>query len=230
MFAIFFHESMNPFHQIVTSFPTVIFSMLLLICAMYWLIAMLGMVELEVLDMDMDGDIDLNDSLEAQQGIAGVLFKLGLNGVPLTIVITIISILGWIISYYVIYFGRTFIPSFLPIELIAETVILIAVLFVSILLTAQIIKPIRTLFKKLEADETKHIVGQIVTVRSAVCNSSTGEAFMNDGGAGILLNIRATADQEFLKGDEVVVIEENKETRIFRVIAKSEFNDGVISN
>ncbi len=225
MFAIFFHESMNPFHQNVTSFPTVIYTVLLLICAMYWLIAMLGMVDLEVLDMDMDGDIDLSDSLEAQNGIAGVLFRLGLNGVPLTIVLTIIAILGWIICYYAIHFGGAFIPDFWPIELAAEVAVFIAVTFVTVMLTAQVIKPIRTLFKKLDVDETKHIIGQVVTVRSAVVDKDRGEAFMNDGGAGILLNVRATGNDEFAKGDEVVVIEENKETRIFRVIAKSEFSD-----
>lgn len=227
MFAIFFHESMDPFHQTVTSFPTVIYTMLLIICAMYWMIAMLGMVDLEVLDMDMDGDIDLNDSIEAQQGIAGVLFKLGLNGVPLTIVLTIIAILGWILCYYAIYFGAALIPGFWPIELAYELVIFVVVTFFTIMLTAQIIKPIRKLFQKLEADETKHIVGQVVVVRSAVVNNDRGEAFMNDGGAGLLLNIRTTGDDEFFKGDEVVVIEENKEKRIFRVIAKSEFNDNL---
>ena len=87
------------------------------------------------------------------------------------------------------------------------------------------IKPIRSLFKKLEADETKHILGQVVIVRSGTVNKNRGEALMNDGGAGLLLQIRATGNDEFVKGDEVVVIEQNKEKNLFRVIAKSEFND-----
>jgi membrane protein implicated in regulation of membrane protease activity len=192
---------------------------------MYWLIAMLGMVDLEVLDFDMDGDIDASDSLEAQNGIAGVLFKFGLNGVPLTIVLTIIAIIGWIACYYAIYWGDALIPNFWPIELAFELIIFFVITFFTIMLTAQIIRPIRTLFQKVEADETKHIVGQVVVVRSAVVNKDRGDASMNDGGAALLLNIRATGNAEFFKGDEVVVIEENKETRIFRVIAKSEFGD-----
>ncbi len=225
MFAIFFHESMNPFHQTVTSFPTVIYTVLLIICALYWVIAVLGLVDLEVLDIDMDGDIDAADSIEAQTGIAGVLFKLGLNGVPLTIVLTIIAIVGWILCYYSIYFGGALIPDFWPIELAYELVIFVVATFATIMLTAQIIKPIRSLFNKLEADETKHILGQVVIVRSGVVNKDRGEALMNDGGAGLLLQIRATGDDEFVKGDEVVVIEQNKERNLFRVIAKSEFSD-----
>ena len=225
MFAIFFHESMNPFHQTVTSFPTVIYTLLLIICALYWIIAVLGLVDLEVLDLDMDGDIDASDSIEAQNGIAGILFKLGLNGVPLTIVLTVIAIIGWILCYYAIYFGGALIPDFWPIELAYELVIFVAATFITIMLTAQVIKPIRSLFKRLEADETKHILGQVVVVRSGVANKDRGEALMNDGGAGLLLQIRATGGDEFVKGDEVVVIEQNKEKNLFRVIAKSEFSD-----
>jgi membrane protein implicated in regulation of membrane protease activity len=225
MFAIFLHESMNPFHQTVTSFPTLIYTVLLIICSLYWIVAVLGLVDLEILDLDMDGDIDAADSAEAQNGIAGVLLKLGLNGVPLTIVLTIIAIIGWILCYYAIYFGSAWIPSFWPLELAYELAIFVAVTYLTILLTAQVIKPIRTLFQKLESDETKHIVGQVIVVRSGMVNNDRGEGLMNDGGAGLLLQIRSTGTQEFVKGDEVVIIEENKERNLFRVIAKSEFSD-----
>jgi hypothetical protein len=198
---------------------------LLIICSLYWVVAALGLVDLEILDLDMDGDIDAADSVEAQNGIAGVLLKLGLNGVPLTIVLTIIAIIGWITCYYAIYFGGVLIPDFWPLELVYELAIFVVVTYLTILLTAQVIKPIRTLFQKLESDETKHIVGQVIIVRSGVVNKDRGEGLMNDGGAGLLLQIRSTGEQEFVKGDEVVVIEENKERNLFRVIAKSEFSD-----
>jgi len=223
MFAIFLHESMTPFHQNVTSFPTAIYTVLLVICALYWAVAVLGFVDLEILDIDMDGDIDAADSLEAQNAIAGILFKFGLNGVPLTIVLTIIAIVGWLLCYYAIFFGGKLIPGFWPLELLVELAIFISATFVTILITAQLIKPIRALFKRLDVDETKHILGQVVVVRSAIVNKDRGEALMEDGGAGLLLNIRATGNDEFVKGDEVVVIEENKEKSLFRVIAKADF-------
>lgn len=225
MFAIFLHENMNPFHQTVTSFPTVIYTLLLIVCVLYWVIAVLGLVDLEVLDFDMDGDIDLTDSIETQTGIAGVLFKLGLNGVPLTIVLTIIAIVGWILCYYAIFFSSVFVPSFWPIELAYEIAIFLAVTFFSVMLTAQIIKPVRSLFDKLDVDETKHILGQVAIVRSSIVNQDRGEALMSDGGAGLLLQVRARGSDRFVKGDEVVVIEQNGDQNIFHVIAKSDFCD-----
>lgn len=223
MFAIFFHESMNPFHQTVTSFPTVIYSALLLVCMLYWVVAVLGLVDLDILDMDYDGDIDAVDSVEAQNGIAGLLLKFGLSGVPLTVIISLVSLFGWLLCYYASYFASQYIPTTL-LNIVASVLIFFIASYIAILMTAQVIKPIRKLFAKLDIDETKHILGQTVVVRSSVVNQDRGEAFMNDGGAGILLNIRSSVGDEFKKGDEVVVIEQLNDSNLYRVIAKSEFS------
>lgn len=225
MFAVLFHESMNPFYQTVASFPTVIYTVLLGLCVVYWAVAALGLIDLELLDFDMDGDIDLDDSLDAQNSIAGLLMKLGLNGVPFMVVLTILTIIAWAFSYYVCLFAKKLLPDLILIQLIFNIIVFFIVLIISTLLTAQIIKPLRTLFKKFDIDETKHIIGQTIIVRSAIVNKDRGEAFMDDGGAGLLLHIRATGDDEFVKGDEVIVIEQNKEKNLFRVVSKSEFSD-----
>jgi len=223
MFAVFLHESMNPFHQTVTSFPTVIYTVLLIICVIYWVVAVLGLVDLDVLDVDLDGDIDAADSASVQEGIAGLLHKLGLNGVPLTIILTIVSMIGWLLCYYVTYFGAKFLPDLSLIRFVVGLVTLIAVTYITILITAQVIKPLRNMFHKLDYDETKHILGQVVVVRSSIVDQAHGEAELNDGGAGILLNIRATGNDSFKKGDEVVVVEYIETTNLYRVVAKSEF-------
>lgn len=223
MFAIFLHESMNTFHQIVTSFPTAIFTVLLIVCMLYWIIAVLGMVDLDVLDLDYDGDIDAADSTAAQDGIAGLLLRFGLGGVPLTIILTFISIFGWLISYYATYFLKPVVPTTL-LKILASIGILAASLYMAVMLTSIVIRPIRKLFAKLDIDETKHIIGQTATVRSSVVNTERGEAILNDGGAGLLLNVRASDNEEFHKNDEVVIIEQINDNNLFRVVAKSEFD------
>ena len=76
----------------------------------------------------------------------------------------------------------------------------------------------------MDVDETKHIVGQEVIIRSSTVNNKFGEAIMNDGGAGLLLSVRTRGSDEFKKGDEVVVIEHTKSSNTYIVISKSEFN------
>jgi len=227
MFAIFLHESMDPFHQTVTSFPTVIFSFLLIIAVLYWAVAALGLVDLDIIDFDMDGDVDLNDSAEMQAGMAGLLLKLGLNGVPFTIVLTIFALIGWMLSYFVCLFGLKLVPDVLVFELVFKLVVFFGVSIVSVFATAIVIRPVRSFFKNMEVDETKHIVGQTVIIRSSVANKSMGEALLNDGGAGLLLNVRTTGNDVFNKNDEVVVIEHIKAQNIYRVVAKSEFTSNL---
>jgi len=223
MFAIFFHESMNPFHQTVTSFPTVIYTILLILCALYWIVAVLGLVDLDVLDFDLDGDIDSADSATAQEGIAGLLHRLGLNGVPLTIILTFIAIIGWLLCYYATYFGAKFLPDVSLIRLAIGLITFLVVSYITILITVQLIKPLRAMFKRLNYDETKHILGQVVVVRSSIVDRDHGEAELNDGAAGLLLNIRATGEDKFNKGDEVVVVEYIEDKNLYRVVAKAEF-------
>ena len=144
MFAIFFHESMNQFHQIVTSFPTVIFTLLLAISALYWMIAVLGLVDLDILDVDADGDIDTGDSMEAQNAVAGLLHKFGLNGVPLTVIITLVSMVGWLLCYYTSFFVINLIPT-APLRFVAGLGLFLVATIISMLITAQLIRPIRKL-------------------------------------------------------------------------------------
>ena len=46
MFAIFLTEGMNPFYQNIASFPTVVFTFVLLLTLLYWLVAILGFVDI----------------------------------------------------------------------------------------------------------------------------------------------------------------------------------------
>ena len=139
MFAIFFHEGMNPFYENVSSFPTVIFSVVLGVCLLFWLLAILGFADIDALDIEMDGGESV--------GIGGILVKLGLNGVPLTIIISLMSFFGWIASYIMVAILNPIIPGRL-LELLIGFPIFFGALYIASMITAVVIKPIRSLFKK----------------------------------------------------------------------------------
>ena len=50
---------MEAFFANIFSYPTVFFTVILLVLAVYWLFAILGMVDIDVLDLDMDVDLKL---------------------------------------------------------------------------------------------------------------------------------------------------------------------------
>lgn len=227
MFAILLSERMDPFYQNIASFPTVFFTFFLGLSFLYWLIAMLGWVEIDALDFDipdLDGDLGVNtdNGMSNPDALAGLMLKLGLNGVPVTIIVSIISLIGWLICYYLVHFLMPWVPDGI-LRYVIGIPILLGSLYLAALLTAQIIRPLRPLFKET-TQSAKAIIGQIAVVRTSTVDESFGEAIMEDGGAGLLLKVRATGDTTFKKNDRVVLFEYLAEQGVYRVISEDEFN------
>lgn len=209
------------------NFPTVIFTIFLVLSILYWISAMFGFVDLNALDVDVpqaDGHLSLNAGHDGgfPETLAGFLMKLGLNGVPLTIVITFLALIGWAVSsllsrYSGVVFGYGWI------KYVTGVPIFIGSLYVAVLLTAQIIKPFRTLFSRLDQNSQKKIMGQTAIVRSSRVDEQFGEAFLDDGGAGLILKVRSRNNQQFVHGDKVVLLEYDANKNLYIVISEAEF-------
>ena len=227
MFAILLTDNMDPFYQNISSFPTVFFTFFLLLVVLYWLVAVLGLIEIDVLDFDIpdaEGALDINpdSGLSNANVLAGFMLRFGLYGVPVTIILSFIALFGWLICYYAVHFLLGLVPDGL-FTYLAGIPVLVACLYVSVMITAVIIKPIRPLFKKASQETIKRVLGQSAIVRTSRVDNNFGEAILEDGGAGLILKVRATGDVKFVKGDRVVLLEYNKEKNIYRVISEDEF-------
>ena len=108
-------------------------------------------------------------------------------------------------------------------RLLAGLPVLVGALYAAVMITAQIIKPLRPLFKSAQQQTIKHILGQTAVVRSSRVDSGFGEAVLEDGGAGLLLAVRSTGETTFKRGDRVVLLEHIKEQGVYRVISEEEF-------
>ncbi|SMF47349.1 Protein of unknown function [Alteromonadaceae bacterium Bs31] len=224
MFAIFFSEKMDPFYEICSSFPTVVFTVLLIFCILYWALAVLGMVEIDILDFDIPEDIDINnfDDMSNLNVMSGLLLKLGLNAVPLTIVLTLIALLGWVISFLIVYFLFPFVPGALLKFLVAIPVF-IGTAYVSAMITATVIRPLRPIFQAANQEVEKTIVGQVAIVRTGRVDKKFGEATVEDGGAGLLVKVRPYKEEQFKRGDRVVLLEYIAEENLYKVVSESDF-------
>ncbi|MDQ6962418.1 MAG: hypothetical protein Q9M28_07830 [Mariprofundaceae bacterium] len=96
----------------ISSFPTAIYTTLLVVVLGYWLLALSGTFDLNTFDVDIDMDIDVDGGVSNLGGIAGLLTTLGLTGVPITIVISLLILNAWITCYFLSLFVSTF-PQFL---------------------------------------------------------------------------------------------------------------------
>lgn len=216
---------MNDFLLTIFSFPTVLYTFVLGVALLYWLCAALGLLELEVLDVnlpDVDGQLHAHAEHSFAETFAGILLRLGLNGVPVTIVITFIGVIGWLISYYLSYFELVLL-GYGWVRFVVGIPILIFSFYLAVLSTAQLIKPIRKFFEKTEQYVEKKILGQTAIVRSSKVDSTFGEANFDDGGAGLIVKVRAVGDRQFVRGDRVVLLEYRAEQHVYNVISEQEF-------
>lgn len=228
MFAIFLTEGMDPFYQNISSFPTLIYTILLVVCVIYWAGAVLGFVDIDIIDLDLDsldtsgGDVGADSPHSTPDVLAGLLLRFGLVGVPVTISISILVLIGWLLSYYIVHFVFPFVPgSFL--KFVAGIPVLLATLYVSARITSVMIRPLRPLFEKATQETVKHVLGQTAIVRTSRVDNEFGEVDLEDGGAGLILKARTTGDDRFAKGDKVVIYEKLSDQNIYRVISEEEF-------
>ncbi len=229
MFAILLTDKMDVFYKNILSFPTIVFSILLLICILFWLVAILGFLDISFMDPDVDvGDVgDIGDVGDVggdagPSAVAGIIQRFGLNGVPLTIIITSISLIGWLISFYTVHILFPLIPSGL-LTWVAGVGTLLGATIGATFITAMLIKPLRPLFKKLEVHLDKRIVGQTAKVRSSRVDQAFGEAVLEDGGAGLILKVRSADHQVYGRGDDVVIIDYVEADNTFKVVSLEEF-------
>lgn len=216
---------MNEFLLTIVSFPTVFFTFFLGVAVLYWLCAAIGLVDIEVLDIDLpdvDGQVHAHAEHTFAETFAGILLRLGLNGVPVTIIVTFIALVGWFISYYLSYFELALF-GYNWVRFIVGIPIIVFSLYLAVLITAQLIKPLRKFFAKTEQNVEKKILGQVAIVRSSKVDGQSGEANFDDGGAGLIVKVRAFGEKQFIRGDRVVLLEYLAEQHVYRVVSEEEF-------
>lgn len=209
------------------SFPVVIYTGLLVLCVLYWLFAAIGLLAIDFLNFDIDVDIDIDASHGdmPSTGLGGLLMKFGFNQVPFTLIITLISLIGWIISYFA--FQLLLLPFYDKpwIYYPVGSVVFIIVFVLAVYITAYIIRPVRRLFEQLNTtNDNKALIGQTVIIRSSIVNKDKGEAIYEDGGAGLILQVRCDESYQFKRNDKAVLLNYDAINNSYQIINYDEFN------
>lgn len=209
---------MNEFLVTALSFPTVVFSIVLAVCTVYWLLAATGLVEVDALDGLLGIDGDLPDA----SGAAAMLAKLGLAGVPVMVVLTVLALVGWLGAYFVHLLLLQHLPDGL--RMIAGAALDVALLVPGLFVTSVLLRPVSRLLRKLrpDADETP-VLGRTAIVSTLHVTHDYGTATVDDGGAGLVLQVRHDGPGEFARGDRVVLIEYLESQHAYRVMSEQQF-------
>ncbi|MGB2047950.1 MAG: hypothetical protein ACPHUC_08410, partial [Psychrobacter celer] len=87
----------------ISLYPTIIFTGLVMFVTLYWVVSLLGLADMDSVDFgdvggDVGGDADVSN-LSSTGFFTGLMLKFGLYGVPLIIILSLISLIGWLLSY-----------------------------------------------------------------------------------------------------------------------------------
>lgn len=202
---------MDAFLSNIFSYPTVIFTVFGVFAFLYLVVAALGLAGFDDVDLEFEA-------------LSGIMTTLGLRGVPLSVVVGLIALFAWAACYLIVAMtsvGER--DNWFNIAL--GTLAIPVSLMVSVLVTAQVVRPLRPLFRALNASAPdKVLVGSTATVRSSRVDEQFGEALLVVDGAELIVKIRADAHKKLTKGDKVVLIEHRKERNQYWVVPANEFN------
>lgn len=197
--------------------------MALLVASGYWLLTLLGLFELNVLDA---GDGIGADGIEAGDaagdgdlgGFAAVLLKFGLDGLPLALIFTAVSLVGWLLSYLTDALWLRAIDSSL-LHLGGGIAVIVLMPLIALPIAGLLLQPLKPLFRSQPGPDASAFLGREAVVRSPQVSLEHGEADLDDGGAGLILKIRADPGLGFQRGDRVVLVDYLPELNAYRVIA-----------
>lgn len=201
------------------SFPTAIYSFLLCVVVIYWLVVAAGLLEVDLLDVEADS---VMEGAGQTEGLAGLLYKFKLDGVPVTLALSLLFFFAW----FMCYFAELWLLRHLPLGILRYPLgllVIVAALLLAAPLCAALCRPLRPLFRKVEAISSKSVLGQVAVVRSGRVTLRHGEAVLEDGGAGLILRVRADEAKGFKRGDRVVLLEYLAAEHAYRVITEDEF-------
>ncbi len=226
---------MDEFLRVATSFPTAVYTVLLCVVTVHWLLSALGILEIDTLDGLMPDHIG-TDGLHGAHaghgghdahgadhgGMSGLLMKFGLHGVPIMVVITIIAIVGWAFCYFFdlyVLSGMTL----GALSVVADIATAFGGLLLSIPLARMVLAPVRRIMRRFAPVSQRPLLGRYAEVRSAEVTKTHGQVWLDDGGAGLILQVRAETSGQFVRGDRVVLIEYLEQQNAYRVITCEEF-------
>ena len=208
---------MAKFIEVALSFPTLAFSIVLAFCVLYWLLVGLGLAEL---DLDLDIGLDTPE-LGDVDGLAGILGRLGLDHLPMMLVVTVVGFFGWFFSY----FAQLLLPWMFTgwLRWLVGSGIVFAAFVIAVFLSAAVLRPVRRWLLARQAQAEKTLLGEIAVVRTPTVNAETGMADVDDGGAGLILQVRADPAAGIQRGDRVVLMEFDAAAHVYRVIPESRY-------
>lgn len=188
-------------------FPTVV----LLMTALYWVVFLLGFLDLDFLDFDAGGkDIDMDAGADADGAVGkdfgSTMFDfMNLTQVPFMVVFSFFAVFFWAGSVI----GNHYLADHHTGMVIA---VLLGAILASLLVTKLITQPLRRVFRKLNDFEGKlDLRGKTCILQMGLNGTMIGQAELVHGTKHLLINVRSISGARIANGSRCLIVEEDDE-------------------
>lgn len=211
---------MYVFLDVALSFPVVIFSFGLSLAVIYWLLVCSGVLHSEPLDIDIHA-LSAYDQATRQTGL-GTFLTSGKSGVSLALYTTLVSLTGWLVSYFIhlLLFQRlSFGFFYYPLGFVSG----LASLLIALITTTLFVRLSKPLITKIKGPQPKPVIGKTAVARSATVTRTSGTALLEDGGAGLIMQVRSIGTAPIKRGERIVILQYIADEHVYYVISETEF-------
>lgn len=214
---------MREFLEITTSLPTVIFTVTLLISLGYWLISTAlglgdsgldGEIDLDAdleLDLDagtdVDGDIEIDGSMDSGSNagfdFGSFMSMIGLHLMPLSLVFTVTSLVGWLLSIAM----TVAIGNLASVGLLIGIAIFFVSLFGGFIVSGRVARVVAPIFRMQRAAGHSELIGRMCVLRTGRVDESFGQAEVVDSeGGSHLIQVRCKEQNTLTAGDQALLV------------------------
>ncbi len=190
------------------------FTILLGFVVLYWIFVAVGMMGMELgADADIDADVD-GTAGDAGGGFFGNLLNfINVGEVPITIVLSFLTLCIWTLSMAVNYYWTGSSP-------LLGVAALVPIFLVSLVLTRYLTYPFRPLMRALTREREEHLplVGRTCTITTSEATVRFGQAQIETKGAPILINVRTSENEPLPRGTTALIVRKDDTKDVFYVI------------
>lgn len=206
-------DQMAEFFGHLFTWPTLPFSILLIVATAYWVFVTLGFLAFDAIDFDFDFDADVDVDITGHPSLLDIGFLplkwLNLGSVPLMIWGSVFTLVAWGLSRWLNAGAGhdEFVWA-------SDTQIILRDAALAALATKIITNPIRGVFDYDEPNTLETMIGQTVTVTTSEVSETFGEVEYITDGAPLRLNAR-TESGVLQKGELAAIIAYDEQSKAY---------------
>lgn len=179
----------------------------------YWLFVIFGAMDIDIFEFDLDADIEIEGG---HSFFRGLLSFCNIGSVPLTIIISLISLQMWVgamsLDHYQVHGLIVNIPFWL-----FQVFSFILILLLSVLITALLTRPLNRFFTIKSELKNQDLVGKVCNVTTSKVTEIFGGAEFETNGSPINISIRNKDNEEFKRGDQAIITHYDEKNNLYFV-------------